>query len=188
MPPHNPLSHHLSMLNKGPNESSQALETTFATASVGIATLSMLENLLPAAASEVERASTEISENFTLLVDYIRNQQTDLPDPVANAISTIIMGMQFQDRNTQIMQNVAAILERYRTMLQEICSNIESSKEGDQYQHQNIANAIDEILSNIRLSDIRMRYMEALTKAKMGSHLSEENGNDDPTGESVELF
>lgn len=149
------------------NDTHEALNTTLAVASVGIATLNMLETLLPAAASEVERESKDLSECFMTLAHYIEMQGSKAPEAVTDAINDIITGMQFQDRNTQIMHNVAVILERYRSMLEDICNNIENLRNDNPDNEHRIAIAVDHILSGIRMSDIRSRYVEALKKAKV---------------------
>ncbi len=167
-------------------ETNAALSSTLTIASVGIATLNMLETLLPAAAAEVERESKVLADNFTTLIEHV-NSQCNPPLPISEAIAGIIMGMQFQDRNTQIMENVTAILERYRNMLEEVCSNIESMRNGQGSNGHDIAEAVEHILSGIRLSDIRTRYMAALKKAKV-----HDSGDEKPdTGASqneIELF
>lgn len=167
-------------------EADASLKSTFAIASVGIATLKMLETLLPAAAAEVERESKQLADNFTALIEHV-NSKCNPPEPIVEVISGIIMGMQFQDRNTQIMENVACILERYRSMLEDVCRNIEVTPEGNVASAQNITEAIENILSSIRLSDIRTRYMEALAKANV--HSGEDAGAaSNATHQDVELF
>ena len=147
----------------------EALSGTYAIASVGIAMLTMLETLLPAAASEVERESLVLADHFMTLATYME-QQEDLPESVATALSGIVMGMQFQDRNTQIMDNVTGMLERYRSMLEEVCGNIETLRKGAAPSDVIVSLAVENILSSIRLSDIRARYLAALAKAKVSSH------------------
>lgn len=170
------------------DEVATALKSTFAIASVGIATLRMLETLLPAAASEVERESKALSDNFTKLIEHV-NSQCNPPMPVADAINRIIMGMQFQDRNTQVMENVVGILQRYRNMLEEVCNNIETTRDNNVTAAHNIAEAVDNILSGIRLSDIRSRYLEALAKAKVHNHSDETaSASSGDTKNDIELF
>jgi len=152
-----------------PEGDDAALKSTFAIASVGIATLKMLETLLPAAAADVEWESKSLANNFTTLIEHV-NAHCNPPMPIHAAISGIIMGMQFQDRNTQIMENVACILERYRSMLEDVCHNIETTRDGKIIAAHNIAEAVEDILSGIRLSEIRTRYVEALAKANVHSH------------------
>jgi|GEM_PF-4763422 len=146
-----------------------ALNSTFAIASVGIATLNMLEILLPAAAKEVELESKALSENFIELIRHVTSKE-EPSKYISDVISNIVVGMQFQDRNTQIMDNVACILERYRSMLEDVCRNIEVTRDTNVASSHNISKAVDDILSSIRLSDIRTRYVEALAKAKVYSH------------------
>lgn len=172
-----------------PDEVSAALGSTLAIASVGIATLKMLETLLPAAADEVRRESRSISEHFVTLLGYVQKQETP-PEEITSAIVGIIKGMQFEDRNTQIMDNVASILERYRSMLEEVSTDIEAMQTGATLPGHNLAGAVESILSGIRLGEIRTRYLDALAKANVahaqnGNTTLEEN---DETADIIELF
>ncbi len=111
-----------------------------------------------------------------------------MPPHVCEAISGIIVGMQFQDRNTQIMENVAGMLERYRSMLEDICHNIDSVRSGDTKGEHDVTQAVESILSGIRLSDIRSRYMEALAKAKVPGHAHNLTVVEATPCEEIELF
>lgn len=194
-------------LEKPIDEAGTALRSSHAIASVGIATLTMLETLLPVAATEVERASQSLSDHFTTLVQFVEKQMgtadelscimmgapvrpaaANLPKEVAEAVSGVIMGMQFQDRNTQIMENVAGMLERYRSMLEDICSNIDSMREGDTHADHDVTQAVDSILSGIRLSDIRSRYLQALSKAKVHGHANNLTVVEEEPCDEIELF
>lgn len=172
---------------KAIEDKNAALKSTFSIASVGIATLDMLETLLPAAAKEVEVESCDLSKYFMILAEYLRHQK-NVPEDVRNAMSGIVIGMQFQDRNTQITENVVGILERYRAMLVEICSNIESMRDGHTAPDQDIAKAVEKILSGIRLSDIRTRYLEALAKAQVPHDDNSSSSSTPSTTDGVELF
>lgn len=158
---------------KGADEIKAALNSTYAIASVGIATLEMLETLLPAAAKEVEHESSKVTGHFMKVMDYLGQRGEPVPPEIREAMDGIVVGMQFQDRNTQIMENVTCILERYRNMLDEVCNDVKNMRDGNVATGKNIAHAIEHILSSIRLSDIRSRYKEALVKAKV--HSQEEN-------------
>lgn len=163
-----------------------ALSSTLAVASVGIATLQMLETLLPAAAQEVERESLTLSGHFRTIIDHLRQEQ-HLPSKVRAAMDGIILGMQFQDRNTQVMENAAGILERYRSLLEEVSGTIERLRAGHAATGETIDQALERILSNIRLSDIRVRYVEALRKANIHSSGDVGDAPASPAG-SIELF
>ena len=152
-------------------ETDMALSSTLAIASIGIATLKMLETLLPAAALEVERESAALSVHFRTLVGHVVQSQPFAP--VNKAIDGIILGMQFQDRNTQVMENAAGILERYRSLLEDVSSNIELLRSGHTATGETMDEALNSILSNIRLSDIRQRYVNALRKANIHTSAAE---------------
>ena len=170
------------------NEIGESIHSVHAIASVGIAMLNMLEDLLPTAANEVERESQSLSEHFMQLVNssQVQNRITQellrrMPDGTlaeeadqavqraSTAISGITVCMQFQDRNTQIIDNVTSIMERYRSMLEDIRNNIELAHDGYVPTGQTVSQAVEGILSSIRLSDIRTRYLNALNKAKVHS-------------------
>lgn len=185
--PFNPYIQILPLPELPSDESRAALATTFSVASVGIATLNMLETLLPAAASEVERESQSLSEHFMTLANYIEAQGKSVPSEVTDALYGVVMRMQFQDRNTQVMDNIVSILERYRNMLEEICGNIEAMRQSEIALGNNISNAVENILSGIRLSDIRSRYLQALRKAKV--HTGDDTSDGKPQAtDDIEIF
>lgn len=166
------------------NAADSALTSTLAVTSVGIATLNMLETLLPAAAHEVEREGQLLCHYLLTLADYVNH--TNAPQEVRDAIAGAIVAMQFQDRNSQIMDNVTCILERYRSMLEDISHNIEALQEGRIKSTHDMTQAVGEILSSIRLSDIRTRYLEALRKAQVpAGGIAEEHL---PPSGDIELF
>ena len=168
------------------NDTEAALSSTLAVASVGIATLQMLETLLPAAAQEVERESLNLSACFGTVIEYLQHADA-IPDHVRYALDGIILSMQFQDRNTQVMENAAGILERYRSLLEEVSGTIERLRAGHAATGETIDQALESILSNIRLSDIRVRYVEALRKANIHSSNQEDDVPEVMAG-SIELF
>lgn len=183
----NALSQSFPFLDEHALQHGEALSGTYAIASVGIAMLTMLETLLPAAAGEVERESLAMADHFMTLANYME-QQEDLPASVERALSGIVIGMQFQDRNTQIMENVTGMLERYRSMLEEVCSNIESVRMGVVPNGEAVTLAVENILSSIRLSDIRTRYMAALAKTKGSSSAEALGAPEQAPYEDIELF
>ena len=187
--PYNALAPDFSFMESPANQANDASSSSFAISSVGIAMMTMLETLLPAAASEVERESMLISQHFSVIAGFL-NEQTSIPEAVQKAMMGMIVGMQFQDRNTQVMDNVAGMLERYRSMLEEVCGNIETLREGSDAKanNQTVARAVEEILSSIRLSDIRARYLDALAKAKMHESVEVSSAKANTEGNDIELF
>ena len=90
-------------------------------------------------------------------------------------------------RNTQVMENAAGILERYRSLLEEVSGTIERLRAGHAATGETIDQALERILSNIRLSDIRVRYVEALRKANIHSP-GGSDGTPAAAAGSIELF
>jgi len=213
----------LQPLEEAPVHSDGALSSMFAIASVGIATLTMLETLLPAAAREVERKSQTLADHFTHIIHHAEKQSETthgllryiealkknnpglIPPEEEESISLlnaqlkseaetfseategVIIAMQFQDRNSQVMENVVGILERYRTMLDDVCTNIESLRHDHDASGERISNAIEHILSSIRLSDIRTCYLDALLKAKV-ANIDGVGARADDEADEVEIF
>ena len=182
--PTSSLSQYFPFLNEQHSNSHEALSCTFAIASVGITMLTMLEKLLPATAIEVEHESRAVTQNFEVLASYIESQQ-NVPVEVTNAINGIVMGMQFQDRNTQVVENVVGMLERYRSMLEEVCDKIKTAPVENTASEETVVLAVENILSSIRLSDIRNRYLDALAKTTV--HANVENMLSASAGD-IELF
>lgn len=115
-------------------------------------------------------------------------EKKEVPQEVRDAISGVISGMQFQDRNTQIMENVTGILERYRSMLEDVSKNIESMRDGKYHSSQEISVAVEGILSGIRLGDIRRRYVAALSKAHVPGHSGDVSDEKSDSDDNIELF
>lgn len=171
-----------------PDEMAQSLCSTLAMASVGIATLRLMEQVLPQAAGEVERESNSLTEHFMTLARYVESQGEAAPQEVRDALQGVVMRLQFQDRNSQMVENTMGIMSHYRALLETTHAGGESIAECDVLLGRAISTTVETILSNIRLSDIRTGYEDALRKANV--HLS----NDDTprtearAAEDIELF
>jgi hypothetical protein len=133
---------------------------------VGSVMLGMLETLLPTAARNVEEGSLAISDHFATLTDYLRAQE-QLPEPINEAITGIVVALQFQDRNTQVMDNAAAMLTQFRHMIDRLANSIETQQGHDAADVNAVAHSVETILSSIRLSDIRNGLIEALIRAEV---------------------
>lgn len=182
--PTNALSQYFPFLKDQHSNSHEALSCTFAIASVGVTMLTMLEKLLPAAASEVEHESRAVTQNFEVLASYVEGQK-DVPKEVTDAINSIVMGMQFQDRNTQVIENVVGMLERYRSMLEEVCDKIKTAPAENNSSEETVVLAVESILSSIRLSDIRNRYLDALAKTTVHANIEQKPN---ASAGDIELF
>lgn len=189
----------------------KAAENTVVLASVGVAAAGTVESLLPTAAETVERASHNLAGHFSALAQNIAIQgkliktllehlpATNLTatereelealaqttsEKLSAAVSGVIVDMQFQDRNTQVMQSAAHILQRYSTMLEEVHSHIKKAKDTGHttsidisegidtilsglHIHEIVARAIEATLAGIRIHEIRQQFVESLHKAKV---------------------
>lgn len=167
------------------NSSDAALHSISAITSIGIVTLQMLETLLPATAEEIEQQSLRLSNDFQIITDYLATRE--LPADVHQAIHGIVFAMQFQDRNTQIMETIVSILQRYRAQLEDIRSTIDVLGDGHAVTDARMDAALGTILSSIHLNDIRTRYVEALKKANIHVASMGTTTTEELTG-SIELF
>lgn len=167
------------------------LTNAFAIASAGIAALKTMESIIPAAAQTVETASQKLTEHFITLTQSIQNRGTansSIHDTeVLEAIKGITTEMQFQDRNTQIAQNAVVMMERCRLMLEDVQGAMANVLYSDPKTQENVAGAVETILSAIRLSDIRTSFKDTLAEMNIdyndGLPPVAENSNND-----IELF
>jgi hypothetical protein len=211
---------------------SAAVDNTLTLASVGVAAAQTLETLLPSAAGAVEKASHNLANHFTVLAQDIaiqdklistllemlessgnnksecrdmRELATTTSKNLSTAISGVIIDMQFQDRNTQVMESASHILERYSSMLEEVREKIQDARGESMNESADITHAIQTILSGIhiheiiskaieatiagiRIHDIRQQFMASLTKANVAFNTRSAAATAAETEYTVELF
>lgn len=96
-----------------------------------------------------------------------------------NLASSCIIAMQFQDRNSQIMENASRLLKQYREM-------IDYGKNDQDY----LGNATNQLLqnfySNIQMSDIRSIFIKALEGEHIALPTADKSQNDN--NDDIELF
>lgn len=197
----------------GPDDTD--LDSTLALASVGIAAVRTMETVLPTAAGDVERASRDLADRFRILANNAQamdqlvhrllemlvmagadvtvrhnaeHEATTISRNIHESIQGIIMDMQFQDRNTQMMESAAQILKRYGSMLEEIRDKIVSARTDDMVVGDDITQAVEHILSGIRIGEIRNQFVESLSKAKVLYHEKEDDTKITTTSDDIELF
>ncbi len=165
--------------------------------SVGMAMLKMLTALLPVTAGKVEDASRNLTSQFKTLVENVhaqdnliqalieqienanikgtksfihatRRESSTLSKDIAHAVASIVVGMQFQDRNTQVIENAVTVLEQYARMLADLQRKVTTAiKEGHNSENKETAHAADAIIASIRIHDIRKHFLEALEEHKV---------------------
>jgi methyl-accepting chemotaxis protein len=88
---------------------------------------------------------------------------------ISSAIHGMIVDLQFQDRNTQIADNAADIIRQCLGMFESIRQKAEAliEKEDVRTDVTGIRQAVESILSVIKLGDIRQNYVEILEQAGM---------------------
>ena len=129
---------------------------------VGIVALKTVGKILPEAAEHIQSSTENISKHFLTVAKYVAENNAMLPPEVGNAMNKIITGMQFQDRNNQLMQNAGLILESYVGLLKEVNNNLHQMGDSDLINKKEINALIKKILSNIRLSDISVIFKNVL--------------------------
>jgi hypothetical protein len=111
---------------------------------------------------------------------------------ISNAIREIIIDLQFQDRNTQMMENSVDIIGQCLLMFDDIQRQAEILvDEGTYSQNQpEIKKAVESILSVIKLGDIQKRYTKMLqsTGVLSKSDYDSYSPKQESVYEDVELF
>lgn len=143
---------------------------------VGVGVLRLLEALLPDAARDVEAHSLSLSSRFHDISECL-HRHGEMPPQLSTALSSIVTDLQFQDRNTQLMQDAVRILSAYRTMLEEAEPALTLSQAQDEY--------VARILSHITLSDVRRRYSGMQHGNGMATT---DDRNNDKTDDGIEIF
>lgn len=173
---------------------------------LGRAVARMLQDVLPAAAVTVEEGSRELAEHFMVLsehakaqdalvatlmghcrdhllehelvgLDALVEQSAAKSAAVEQAMGDIVTDMQFQDRHSQIMENLTAILHVYGALL---------AAPGPQ----SVEAMEEDVLSVIRLREVRSALLDAarhvgLPFSEAVLHHVEEPQDDT---ETIELF
>lgn len=166
-----------------PTEQGDALVKAQAVASIGIAVMKMLEALLPLAAKDVESAAQGLAQHFTTLIGHSSKENPD----VKLATQGVVTAMQFQDRNTQMMENAARMLRHYGGLLEEMRDSGSAYCKNEVTQTAD--NAAKELLSGIHINELRIQFLDALADANVSLSpalmpVSEQQGNE----QSIELF
>jgi len=143
------------------NKQNDALAKAQAVASIGIAVMKMLEALLPLAAKDVESAAQGLAEHFTTLISH---SSKDSPD-VKMATQGVVTAMQFQDRNTQMMENATRMLRHYGGLLEEMRDSGSAYCKNEVTQTAD--NAAKELLSGIHINELRIQFLDALAEANV---------------------
>lgn len=96
---------------------------------------------------------------------------------ISSSIQGMIVDLQFQDRNTQIIDNAAAIIGECIEIFDVLEKKAKESPHNlyDAKQHADAQQAVDAILNVIKLGDIRRRYKELLGHAaEAGAHMHQD--------------
>lgn len=108
---------------------------------------------------------------------------------MSSTMQGMIMDLQFQDRNTQMIDNAVDIISQCLAMFDEIERHVEAAGKHDDSlaQHFAVQKAVESIAAVIKLGDIRAHYMnilqnsDAIAASNMGNNLA-------PPHQDIELF
>jgi methyl-accepting chemotaxis protein len=95
----------------------------------------------------------------------VMQQSASSSREISNSIQAMIVDLQFQDRNTQVMENSVNIIRQNLDMLEVIRQKVDVlAKEGgiDVVNLPQVHKAMESVVSVIKLGEIRQRYVEML--------------------------
>jgi len=94
----------------------------------------------------------------------VMKDSADSSRETSHTIQSMIMDLQFQDRNTQVTENAVEMIRQCLAMFDEVRRKALMMREDD-VNADGVHRAVDSILSVIKLSDIRQGYMDLLAKS-----------------------
>jgi hypothetical protein len=164
-----------------PQDMASSLKEVVSLATVGISALKITEGLLPQAAGEVEKASLDITAEFAELNKVVGdNKQAN------EIIARIVQSLQFQDRNTQIMENGVIILRRFRVLLEELKESLQIQNGKVTTADSDMLSKAEVILSGIKLGHLRTNFIRELFAGDINKNLLVVD--DETPSEDIELF
>jgi hypothetical protein len=95
----------------------------------------------------------------------LKDQSSATAKTIADITSDVVNNMHSEDSCPRVLDDVTGLLRRYRQMLEDIYVNIHVTDHPSVQMQGNVTQAVDHILSGIRLQDVRMRCLHALRKA-----------------------
>lgn len=111
---------------------------------------------------------------------------------ISKVIRGMIIELQFQDRNTQVIDNCSKIINQFLNMLGQIEDELRKLIiEGtDTSNDLNIQDAVDKILATITLGDLRTRYLKLLETSgrPLASDQVAHSSQQSPAMDDIELF
>ncbi|MEI7669559.1 MAG: methyl-accepting chemotaxis protein [Pseudomonadota bacterium] len=176
--------------------------------SMGVRTKTIMKSMVEGFNVLKEVATTDMNENILakdtlelLMQGLIKQREesvkvmkdsADSALHVAESIQGMVIGLQFQDRNSQITENSVDIIRQCITMFDEIEHKINDFREEgtDIASNPDIQNATQAILSVIKLGNIRSRYTKMLQNTGVLPPSSEDNitATKSSSSDDIELF
>ncbi|MBN8531957.1 MAG: hypothetical protein J0L97_08885 [Alphaproteobacteria bacterium] len=110
----------------------------------------------------------------------------DTAGGISQSMSNMIVDMQFQDRNSQVIENAVNLLQHQRQAMEALTQRIRGMALEKEVPGEQLQEVVAEFMLRIRLGDIRQRYLREMAKEGMAvGDLPESKPQDDA---DVELF
>lgn len=152
-----------------------------------VATIDMNDNIL--AKETLDELMTGLVKQSEEIRD-VMQESAKSSDDISHTIQSMIMQFQFQDRNSQMTENSVLIIGRFLEMLQHVKEHmsIGENMEVPFDQMPATRRMMEEMLSVIKLGDIRKHYRESFQKAGLMSSGYEEPSVVSSEDDDIELF
>lgn len=109
---------------------------------------------------------------------------------ISASIQSMIVNLQFQDRNSQITENAVHVINHFLAVFEDIWSTEKAMVQSGalKVDQAGVQKAAEDLLSVIKLGEIRARYMDILKES--GIITSADAGGEEPaqTNQDIELF
>jgi methyl-accepting chemotaxis protein len=148
-----------------------------------VATADMNDNLL--AKDRLESLMGGLMQQHAKTREVIK-QSAEATSAMGHAMQGLIMDLQFQDRNTQVIENAVLMMQQWVQMFDAMQQKFPALRVEKPDTHAGIQAAMESVLSVIKLGDMRARYSRAIDQDggmhAMPTPIIKEAGDD------IELF
>ena len=115
----------------------------------------------------------------------VMKDSADASRETSHTIESMIVDLQFQDRNTQVTENAVDMIRQCLVMFDQVRRKAEAVREGG-VDTEAVHKAVESIMSVIRLGDIRQGYKDLLQKS--GIVLASNTSQSTASTQDIELF
>lgn len=111
----------------------------------------------------------------------VMQRSADTSRDIAQTIQGMVVNLQFQDRNTQLMENAVCIVRQCLTLF-DFCHS------GNEQDTKTVQRMAESILSVITLGEIRNRYLQKMRDENFLPQLAVVNTSPTPPTDNIDLF